>query len=103
MFHHHPRRISQRTAWLRLSIASASIFFVSCATNPARESAEPHCYWMENYSGKYLWVDANAVYQRVLNKKDCYALDSCSGGLQMSGGGCYKWATSADAKPLPWN
>lgn len=49
---------------------------------------------MENYSGKYRWVDAEATWRRTLDKRECFALDSCSGGLKQSGGG-YKWATSA--------
>jgi len=57
---------------------------------------------MENYSGKYLWVEANAVYQRILTERECFYLDSCSGGLSGSNGGCYKWAASPTANPLPW-
>lgn len=56
------------------------------------------CYWMENHTGKYHWVPfpANA------NKKQCYQLDSCDGGLGLSGGGCYKWARNRNAPRLSW-
>lgn len=56
------------------------------------------CFWMENQSGKFVWVPAP-----VTSKQDCYRLDSCDGGLRQSGGGCYKWATSANATREPWN
>ena len=62
----------------------------------------PQCYWMENYSNKFEWVPANAVYQRVLTKLECFDFDSCDGGKGRSGGGCYKWAISAKSERLPW-
>ncbi|MDE1465332.1 hypothetical protein [Spartinivicinus poritis] len=58
---------------------------------------------MENTSGEFKWVDAEAVYGRSLSKYECYELDSCDGGLSKSGGGCYKWATSPDAEREPWD
>ncbi|NEQ37391.1 MAG: hypothetical protein F6K40_14410 [Okeania sp. SIO3I5] len=54
---------------------------------------------MENYTGKYTWVDAP---QGNVDKEQCYALDSCDGGLGESGGGCYKWAITADSPRIPW-
>lgn len=56
------------------------------------------CYWMENTSGNP-WVPAP---QGNISKQQCYDLDSCDGGKGQSGGGCYKWATSADAQREPW-
>lgn len=38
----------------------------------------------------------------VADIESCYALDSCNGGLGASGGGCYKWADSADGEAYPW-
>lgn len=61
-----------------------------------------HCYWMENYSGDYNWIPAAEVYGAELSKEQCYQLDSCDGGMGMSGGGCYKWASSEDAEREPW-
>ena len=57
----------------------------------------PHCYWMEDeppyaYEPAW-WVDS---------LEECYAMDSCSGGLGQSSGGCYKWADSADGEAYPW-
>lgn len=66
---------------------------------PAKES---QCYWMENYSGKFEWVPANAVYRTVLTKAACHDLDSCDGGSGHSGGGCYKWATAPEAERDAW-
>ncbi len=57
-----------------------------------------HCYWMNSYDGKNKWQ----VFMG-LAIDDCYASDSCSRGFGRSGGGCYKWAASANAKPDPWN
>ncbi|WP_293076609.1 hypothetical protein [Okeania sp. SIO3B5] len=57
------------------------------------------CYWMENYTGQYTWV---AAPQGNVDKQQCYALDSCDGGLGESGGGCYKWAMAADNPRIPW-
>lgn len=60
------------------------------------------CYWMGfhdtgNWSA-WCWVPATwaSDYQA------CYEMDSCSGGLGASGGGCYKWALSSEAPGTPW-
>ncbi|WP_159397669.1 hypothetical protein [Sorangium cellulosum] len=53
---------------------------------------------MENTSGNYCWVPASWAG----SVDDCYALDSCDGGLGQSGGGCYKWADSSDGDRYPW-
>ena len=54
------------------------------------------CYWMTEDGSR--WV----LMSDVKTKTQCFALDSCSGGQGMSGGGCYKWAPSTDAKARPW-
>jgi hypothetical protein len=56
------------------------------------------CYWMENTSGNYCWVPSSWTP----SFRDCFAADSCDGGLGRSGGGCYKWATGSDAPRAPW-
>lgn len=56
------------------------------------------CYWMENTSGSYCWVPATWVSSFY----DCYAQDSCDGGLSRSGGGCYKWADCSGCTRYPW-
>ncbi|MEL7116567.1 MAG: hypothetical protein AAGP08_13465 [Pseudomonadota bacterium] len=56
------------------------------------------CYWMSTESGNP-WVPAP---QGEVNKDQCFDLDSCDGGMGTSGGGCYKWAASADAPRDPW-
>jgi hypothetical protein len=54
---------------------------------------------MENYSGNYCWV----VSSWASTFEQCYAFDSCAGGLGYSGGGCYKWAGGSDQPAQPWN
>ena len=64
---------------------------------------EPHCYWKENYSGKYKWIPSENVIGEKYSKSSCYAADSCSGGLGQSGGGCYKWSVGADGEAIAWD
>ncbi|WP_437516006.1 hypothetical protein [Sorangium sp. So ce1099] len=56
------------------------------------------CYWMENTSGDYCWVPADWAP----TVEDCFAMDSCDGGLGASGGGCYKWADGSGEDRYPW-
>jgi len=65
---------------------------------PVVKTATYHCYWMDSSSGKNEWKLFNGA-----DKTDCYALDSCSGGMSKSLGGCYKWAASPDANPESWD
>ena len=60
------------------------------------------CYWMETYSGQYLWQSFSPRLFVANGRQGCRALDSCNGGHKRSGGGCYKWATSRDAPGVPW-
>lgn len=62
-----------------------------------------HCYWMEDYSGKYEWIDTEEAGLGYMSKQRCYAMDSCDGGLGYSRGGCYKWARSAQSEREPWD
>lgn len=63
---------------------------------------EFQCYWMENLSGGYEWVPTVTVLGS-LTKEECYAMDSCDGGLGYPNGGCYKWAQSANGPREPWD
>jgi hypothetical protein len=54
------------------------------------------CYWMTQDGSR--WV----AQANVQTKQQCFALDSCSGGQSMSGGGCYKWASGPNAPAQKW-
>lgn len=58
--------------------------------------AAAQCYWLSNQGEG--WVERTDVTGPDI----CYELDSCSGGLGMSRGGCYKWANGPDAPAIPW-
>jgi hypothetical protein len=74
----------------------------SAESREALASCTPYlgaqCYWMENKSGNYCWVPATWAS----SFQDCYAQDSCNGGLSHSGGGCYKWADCSGCNRYPW-
>lgn len=57
------------------------------------------CYWMENTTGNFCWVQAPWGQVDI---NGCFDLDSCSGGRGQSGGGCYKWADCSDCQRYPW-
>ena len=80
------------------------LFFIVILFYNNSYSAETNynCYWMENVSGKYEWTLADIIYNKSLSKKECFALDSCSGGYGLSGGGCYKWAKSSNDNASAW-
>lgn len=82
---------------LLLSISSLSF---NALAHTARN--EHQCYWMENLSGGYEWVPTVTVLGS-LTKEECYAMDSCDGGLGYSNGGCYKWAQSAKGPHEAWD
>lgn len=63
-------------------------------------SFEEGCFWMENITGSYCWVDAP---QGKVDKARCKQLDSCSGGDGESGGGCYKYSKGYAAPRLAWD
>lgn len=65
--------------------------------------AKKQCFGMENYSGQYQFVPASSIYGYDLTYQQCYELDSCNGGLGLSGGGCYKWSDSENGISEPWN
>lgn len=65
------------------------------AVMPVAQKSGFHCFWM----------DANKqwILTPFETKGDCYRMDSCSGGLKQSNGGCYKWAATADGQAEPWH
>ena len=76
----------------------------ACATHeePAAPAAAPvvaaaQCYWLSNAGAG--WVARPDLSEAEL----CFEMDSCSGGVGLSGGGCYKWAIGADAPAIPWS
>ena len=95
------RKIISR--WMYLFLLGISVFLIGSCKQAVRSEKEiAQCYWMENYSGQFKWVAANAIHQKVLSQSECYALDSCSGGKGESDGGCYKWSVDADGNGIPW-
>ncbi len=76
------------------------IVYLNSHKSSTESSAQ--CYWMENTTGNYTWVKAHSIDGPMLTKDRCFQLDGCDGGKGLSGGGCYKWAYSADGKRLPW-
>lgn len=92
-------KICTKRLWV---IGFVSLCLTACTNLNHQPAVKAQCFWMENYSGKYSWVQASSIYQKDLTQTECFRLDSCSGGMGESGGGCYKWATSPDANSLPW-
>jgi hypothetical protein len=58
--------------------------------------AAAQCYLL--ITQRESWV----AQPQLANPETCFEWDSCSGGVGLSGGGCYKWATGADASATPW-
>ena len=76
---------------------------LDCEADPAScRDATHKCYWMESRTGRWEWVPTMDVLGTGDTKEACFALDSCSGGLGQSGGGCYKWALSPDDDGVNW-
>lgn len=87
--------MSRHTAIAILASFAFAIGVSACATlfQPPQPRA---CYWLSNITNR--WEAMPQVYTR----EECYQLDSCSGGLGMSGGGCYKWSTGPDGPQGRW-
>lgn len=69
------------------------------------EEGELGCFWMETSSGDFNWIRVEEAFglSEKMTQTECYQLDSCEGGEGQSGGGCYKWAESADAEAIQWD
>ncbi|MBY0564425.1 MAG: hypothetical protein K2P58_09575 [Hyphomonadaceae bacterium] len=74
--------------------ASAPAEPVTASPNPP--SPGPTCYFKSDDDGRG-WVEVGG------REAQCFAQDSCSGGLGERAGLCFKWAMSADARALPWS
>ena len=81
---------------LKTSLFAAA--FVMASGFGATTAMADSCFWMSTDAGNP-WV---AAPQGNVDKDECFNLDSCDGGNGASGGGCYKWAASADAPRDPW-
>lgn len=76
---------------------------ISCASHKPSVEIAPACYRQESHFGKLEWVAAKNTAGENYSKDDCYAADSCEGGLGARGGDCYKWSKGTDEKRIPWN
>lgn len=73
----------------------------TCPTYEPASGAEYGCFWMWQESNG-LWCFQAPAWIAGYTFQDCYAADSCSGGLGGSGGGCYMWSTCSTCPPTPW-
>lgn len=91
--------IISRALWFsfiaNLAFASA---LSACATKDesSAPAAAAQCYWLSNEGAG--WVPRPDLAEAEL----CFEMDSCAGGVGLSGGGCYKWASGADAPAIAW-
>lgn len=90
-------KIIKQTIFILLALS-----FASCAAKPKAYLYNGTCYFFGNQPGRNYWISTVDAFGGQFNKKDCFLADSCNGGVGMSGGGCYKWAKSADAPPESW-
>ena len=79
---------------LLVGTVALTMSLAACASLPM--PARHACYWMTQDGSQ--WIEMSGVS----SKTQCFALDSCSGGQGLSGGGCYKWAPGAAAPGEPW-
>lgn len=90
--------ITSRSFWISLIGAVVIAGAVSsCATGNPSRTAVAQCYWLSNEGAG--WLER----PDIPNAELCFEMDSCSGGAGLSGGGCYKWAMSAEAPALSWS
>lgn len=81
------------------AISVVTLTVAACAALGPLEGtqAQPaQCYWLSNVTNQ--WQPMPDVETR----QQCFELDSCSGGLGYSGGGCYKWAVAANDPFKRW-
>lgn len=80
----------------------AVLNLANCSNSKTANNDGNACYFFGNQPGRNYWISANEAFGGTFDKEYCYKVDSCSGGLGMSGGGCYKWAKSTDAPGESW-
>lgn len=97
------QRLTDMKGLIFVSLATVLLAASIAGEAPKSTSLPYFCYWMENASGRYEWVPAEVggIYHGEGYER-CQALDSCSGGLSESNGGCYKWARSAQSAAVKW-
>jgi hypothetical protein len=90
--------IFSRAFWVSLIVGVGLAGALSACTTKKESAAAvaAQCYWLSNEGAG--WVARPDVPEKEL----CFEMDSCSGGVGMSGGGCYKWATGPDAPAVSW-
>jgi hypothetical protein len=89
--------ITSRAFWISLIVGvGLAVALSACATKTAPPAVAAQCYWLSNEGAG--WVARPDLAEAEL----CFEMDSCSGGVGISGGGCYKWAKGADAPAAPW-
>lgn len=88
---------SWHARWMVLVLIAAVTGMLSaCAAREELPARAAQCYWLSNQGEG--WVSRPDLSEPEL----CFEMDSCSGGVGLSGGGCYKWAIDADAPAAPW-
>lgn len=91
--------INSRALWISIVFVVVAGALSACATRdeqPAAPAAVAQCYWLSNEGAG--WMGRPDLTDAEL----CFEMDSCSGGVGLSGGGCYKWAISPNAPARPW-
>lgn len=88
--------IFSRALWVSLIVGVGLAGALSaCAAKKEPASVVAQCYGL---SGDGVWRPRGDNS----SPNSCFTMDDCSGGLGYYGGGCFKWATSADAPGIPW-
>lgn len=91
--------ITSRALWISIVFVALAGALPACATRderPAAPAAVAQCYWLSNQGAG--WVERPDLADAEL----CFEMDSCSGGVGLSGGGCYKWAIAPNAPASAW-
>lgn len=65
------------------------------ATAPVQSASAAVCYRQSDLGDEWVRLEDWSEY-------GCFSSDSCFGGLGAYAAGCLKWATGANAPPLPW-
>jgi hypothetical protein len=90
--------ITSRALWLSLMFGiMITGALTACVTRDEQPAVEAQCYWLSNEGAG--WVARPDLAEAEL----CFEMDSCSGGVGLSGGGCYKWAVASNASATPWS